>query len=146
MVDARTPTTDLVASAYLRHVLGLTDAELGTGLPTDQTTWAETGFITVDAIGGTPHPELPQRAPVVAIETWAIKGKWNLAFDLAERVTDYFEGRVDSIAFDVKTNYHRARVLEGRVLTEPRKVRADPSLFAHVTLDLLLHWVKEPVS
>lgn len=146
MVEIWTPTNDLVAVAYLPRVIELDASHISTELPTDQTSWADSGFITVNTAGGTPHPDLPQRAPVLTLDFWAVKGKWNLAAKLAESVVDAFEGRMDNATFDVKTNYSRARVLDGRVLTEPRKVRNDPSLFARLTLDLLLHWTKEPVE
>lgn len=144
MAEIWSPTDELVAVAYLPRVTELDESIIATTLPEANAGWAESGFVTLFGSGGNPVPGLPQDAPVVTVDCWAVKGKWALAFNLARTITRAFDGRVDSTPFTVKANYREARVLDGRVLTTPRRVRNDPSLFARVTFDLLLNWVEVP--
>ena len=144
MAEIWTPNSELVAVAYLPLVTTLPSSIIATSLPEANSSWAETGFVTVEAVGGARDLDLPVGRPVLTVSAWGVKGKWPLAFHLIDQIIEGFDGRVSSQSFTVKANYARARVLDGRLLTEARRVRNDPSLFARVNIDLLLNWVEVP--
>ena len=148
------PNSELVAVAWLRTVLGLTAAMVSTRLPTDTTLWEESGFVTVGGgdgtgavIGGSPNREMPLRAPVVSVHCWAVKrgsGRppWGKAAQLAELIVTgtYDETRMRR-QLTLPSGYQPARLNEAYALSEPRRIPADPSGYAHFQLDLQLHWV-----
>lgn len=149
------PNSELVAVAWLGTVDGITTTQVDTKLPTDQSTWADAGFITIgggDAtgggvIGGVPNPYMALRAPVVSVHCWAVepgsaRPPWGKASALAEAVID---GTYDELTMrrtlTLPDGYGAARVNEAYPLTEPRRIPGDPSGYAHFQLDLQLHWV-----
>jgi hypothetical protein len=144
--------TDLVAQAWIRTIPGLTADGVAGQLPSDETSWADGGFVVVPiTVGGTPHDTIPIRRPVVQVETWATvpgsdKLPWGLANQLAEQIR---AGTYDRVNFGRPLTitsgpvaYPSARVLSAKVMTEPRRVWSDVGDYAGFVLDLMLQWVQ----
>lgn len=143
------PTNELVGVAWLKAITGLGDL-VATEVPTDQSTWAASGFTQVTAIGGTPHAELPIAMPVLSLDMWAVNpdsGKlpWNKANQLAEHVrAAVHEHSAIRRRVTTPTAYADAVVMEAQLLNEPRRIRDDAADFAHFTADLQLWWFEVP--
>lgn len=146
--------TDLVAQAWLAGVPGLTSAMVGSQLPSDNSTWAASGFVTVRTSGGRPVLDNALRQPVITVDTWACKVTsskvpWNKANYLAECIVRACYPRTDSERIAVPrlltlpAGYPHARVLSAVVVTEPRRSYGDIGLYASYTFDLSLSWVDQ---
>lgn len=144
--------TDLVATTWLGGVTGLSPQMVGAKLPSDNTTWQASGFVTVRVSGGRPSIDTALRGPVVTAETWAVKPgsskpPWGQAFYLAECIMRACEPRTDqelraiSRTLTLPGTYPPARVLSAYPVSEPRRAYGDSGDYAHVVLDLQLAWV-----
>jgi hypothetical protein len=147
--------TDLVAVAWLGGVTGLTPSMVASRLPTDNTTWAASGFVTVHVSGGTPAIGYALRQPIVTVGCWAntlnsVKPPWGKAFHLAETIvaatepTDDAGRRAVHRVLTLPGSYPSARVLGATVRSEPRRAYGDAGGAAHVLLDVELDWVELP--
>lgn len=138
-------TTDLVAVAWLRGVDGVPPDSVATTLPSNNSTWAASGFVQVTAIGGSPNPHLPVRMPVVGVDCWAVnpnsgRPPWGKANTLAEIIRDGTAGTGGRVVALPAVGLS-ARVLEAWLLTEPRRIRNDDASYARYSFDLALRWV-----
>jgi hypothetical protein len=159
------PNSELVACAWIATVPGFTSAMVGTTLPSIQKTlpaWVSTGFITVMVVGGTPGAYMPQAAPVVQVDCWAVnatqvgvggpinvatKPPWGTANGLAEQIRAASYGLNKSaggrrLAMPV-AGYAHAAVQSAQLMSEPRRLPADPASYARYQFDLQLFWVAE---
>lgn len=136
--------TELVAIAWLGTVTGLTSGMVAATLPTDNTSWAASGFVTVRTVGGTPGLYVPLRSPVVNVDFWAVKPgsrpPWYQANALAELVDAGARASNAQRAVTLPTGYPTARVLSAYLLAEPRRAYGDQGDYARYTADLALHW------
>jgi len=145
--------TDLVAVAWVRSIPGLTADGVSTQLPTDETTWAENGFITVPGtVGGSPAANMPLRQPVCQVEAWATvpgsdKLPWGIANQLIEQVraatydrTTF--GRALTITAG-PVSYPTASVKSVTALTEPRRAWSDAGDYAGFVMDIQLVYVSQ---
>lgn len=143
------PTSELVAVSWLGSVQGLTPQQVATTLPSDDTTWAKAGFVTVAVVGGSPNIYLPIKSPVFQVDCWAVKpgsGRppWWQANNLAELIryaTLQRTGinRLLTISANGVT-YPPAVVQTAYLLTEPRRSYADAADYALYTADLAIEW------
>ncbi len=139
------PNNELVAVAWLKGIPYL-GSRVATRLPTDNTTWSASGFVTAATIGGTPDSELPYRMPLISVDCWGStpdggQPPWNLASQLAEEVrvavlTHGTTGR----AVTLPAGYLGARVETVVLRTEPRRIVGDVSSYAHYTMDVEFWW------
>lgn len=141
------PSSEAVAVAFLKLNSTLPTDKIATVLPGNAAAWAESGFVQVRTVGGSPNRDIPQAEPVLTIDCWANSGaskqmNWGLANDLAERVrrelqdnNEFFGDRIDPGA-----NYKYARVISAWAITEPRRVEGDPNNYARYTFDVEIHW------
>lgn len=149
MTPVMYPTGELVAQAWIASIPGWS-AGVGQQLPADDSTWTETGFVTVSVVGGSPDVDIPIKKPVVQVDCWATmpgsnKPPWRMAANLAEqiRVACYdrlmfgreLRPRVDEIV------YLTARATTAYMVTEPRPLYDDAADYAHYQFDLSLWWV-----
>jgi hypothetical protein len=149
---------DIVAKAWLRSIpriaaLNPASPPVGMTLPAgDPPSWADTGFITVRTVGGTPHADFALRAPVFMVQAVAVKSRatkeppWNVASRLAQYVFDacYDEAlvHVDIPVVEGSRVYPDAHIVEITApATEPRPITNDPAGFARYTLDFEMRWV-----
>lgn len=138
--------TELVAVAWLAGVEGLAPGMVAATLPTDNTTWAASGFVTVRTVGGAPGLYTPLRAPVVTVDTWAVrsgtsKPPWFQANYLAELVDRGCRASNVQRTLTLPSGYPAARVLSAYLVQEPRRAYGDAGDYAHYTADLTLCWV-----
>ncbi len=145
------PTTELVAVAWLA---GLFDNPIvSTTLPkpaTDQTiSWADTGFVVVSTVGGTPNMYHPMRNPVVSVDCWAVnphsaKPPWGKANNLAETILAACQDHQNvPRPLTLPGDFPPARVLSAYALGEPQRVPDDQASYAHYNFPLALHWRAE---
>jgi hypothetical protein len=141
------PNNELVAVAWLQGIPYL-GSRVATSLPTDNSTWSASGFVTAVAAGGTPNSELPWRMPAIGVTCWGVaptsgKPPWNLASQLAEQVR---EAVLDHTAaprlVTLPTGYELAFVRTVQLLSEPTRVPGDVASYARYTLDIGLWWVR----
>lgn len=138
--------TELVAVAWLRGVAGLSSSMVATTLPTDNSSWAASGFVTVRAVGGAPGIYVPLRSPVVTVDAWGVnpgssKPPWFQAAALLEAVDLGCRAADVSRELTLPSGYPGARVLTAYLLSEPRRAYGDQGDYAHYIADLALHWV-----
>lgn len=138
--------TELVAVAFLQSVLGQ-QGGVGAKLPGDQSSWADTGFVKIVALGGSPNPYAPLRRPVIDVQAkWIVQSSkqpgWAKAAELAERIVagcyGAYQQPVEAVLPD---GYERAFVQSAYALTEPRRIGGDDSNIATFQFDLQLNWV-----
>lgn len=142
------PTTELVAVAWLKGITALGGA-VATELPADTSSWASTGFVQVQGVGGTPALDLPVARPVVSVDFWWVapsssKPPWNKANQLAEHLRAHLSSAWAARVVTLPAGYASARVTGAWLLTEPRRIRDDAADYAHFQADLQLNWVEVP--
>lgn len=137
--------TELVATAWLAGVAGLSSAMVAATLPKDTSTWASTGFVTVRASGGSPGIHVPMRQPVVTVDTWAVKPgsakpPWFQANYLAELIDVGCRAATAGRTVTLPTNYPAARVHSVYLVSEPRRAYGDQGDYARYTVDISMNW------
>lgn len=141
--------TDLVATAWLSDLDGVPN--VATTLPTDNSSWSASGFVQVSAIGGASSPDVPMRAPVVAVTCWAVnpnskRPPWGKANNLAETIINACYSPTNfHKALTLRDGFPQARVHAAWPLTEPRRLPGgDISEYAAYVFDLAVRWVEVP--
>lgn len=142
------PHAELVIRGWLLAIPGVPAA--AAELPTDQTTWADRGFITYLGLGGRPIVQSTIRRPTFQLDFWAVnpnsaKQPWGKANQLAEIVRDATEqpgGTQWGIrGVDLGPSYRAARVLSAQAVTEPRRLFDDAGGVARYSMDVTLTYV-----
>lgn len=150
------PTNEVVAVALAQTFTQLPDtSKVGTSLPRDTTGWASTGFVQVSGtVGGSPHPSLPRRSPVMSLDCWAVSAgnrpPWRQANVLAEICRVALETpRGVMVTLTLPTGYPACRVLSARAVTEPVKRPVpqpggpgDSASWARYGFDMIMNWVQ----
>lgn len=141
------PNSDLVVATWLGGLAGLNSQMVVSTLPQDNTTAAASGLVQYTVVGGSPNVYLPQNAPVVRIDCWAlnagsVRPPWGKANQLAEivKANSYL---APPRLVTLPSGYTGARILSIVPLSEPRRVLGDPGNFARYTMDLRLFWVSQ---
>lgn len=142
-------TNTLVGVAWIASIPGLTASGVGAGLPADETSWAQGGYVVVPAtVGGSPMVNAPVARPVVQVECWATIPNspdlpWNMAENLAQQVTmaTYDRSGAFSRRLVLPDGYPNARVIGAAVLRHPHRVWSDAGDYAGFSLDIQLTWV-----
>jgi hypothetical protein len=146
-------TTDLVATAWLATIPGITADMTGTRLPrpaSDGTvSWADSGFYQVTSgIGGTPGMYVPLSSVVVQIDCWATQSNSDLpplakANALAMAVWwAAVENTGIETVLNLRAGYAGARVMSAYLLGEPRPMYNDPSDYARYMVAVAMNWVE----
>ena len=139
-----------VCIQWLKTLDGIPSDGVGDRLPQDNSTWEASGFITVEAISGSPDIYLPEKHPIFHLLFWANRANsqripWGKANNLAELLIRACEVDNHTRYFGHLTMpdpYENVRVLSGYALTEPRKVTADEGRFACYEMDFQMHWCR----
>lgn len=151
------PTDELVATAWIASIPGLSAAMVGTQLPSDvdpdgsgPADWVTTGYVTVAVVGGTPDPLLPVSRPVVQVDCWATnpgsnKPPWLMAAAIASAIRRATWDRY-TIArpLPISVNgvvYPTAVVQTAYMATAFRRLYDDQADYARYQGDLALSWV-----
>lgn len=155
--------SEQVAIAWLKAQADLANVQMGTTLPQNNTSWADTGFIQVGVTGrGHSSNEIPYRCPVITAHCWATNpGKqrvpWGKANDLAEIIWDccLIEGNgIENLSTAISAA-PKVRVLQVWGVQEPRRHRwgfptldtgavINPGNTAHYTVDFEIAWAELP--
>jgi hypothetical protein len=153
MADAVLPSNEQVAIKWLSGITALT-GRVSTSLPSDLSTWAASGWVTVGGAGGSPHAYLPQQGPVVSVHGWGVtvsgsRPPWGVASDLlsairygTNSVLDY--ANIGRLLTGFPAKYTNARVNAANLLGEPERRPGDPGDFAEYVVNLELQWVPLP--
>ncbi len=94
-------TNTQVVEAWLKTIAAIPDALVGPSLPSDNSTWGATGFWQVTTVGGSPHPDLGIKIPVVEVSCWTATPDGNAAPT----------NRAESLATDVRNEAMAARTM-----------------------------------
>lgn len=142
------PNAELVACAWVGAILD--PSMVGTTLPDDNTSWATSGFVQVNGVGGTPNIYVPTRASVLGLQFWAVapsstKPPWGKAANLAETVlaATYDRARM-GLTVTLPGGFPAAVVQTAYPLGDPVRVPGDPANYARYVLDIQIHW--KPLS
>jgi hypothetical protein len=155
------PTDVLVAIGWIAGIPGFTTGMVGARLPpdTDQAdgtatpvpaAWIQTGFVTVQTVGGGMDPMLPRHEPVVQVDCWAtLPGSndppWGMAEALGEAITVAAWQRAASVRVVtpvVNGVEYPSAVVQGAYLpTGFRRLYDDAADYARITANLALSWV-----
>lgn len=130
-----------VAVAWAKYATG---AGAGTKLPEDNTTWAASGFVVTQPVGGSSNIYYPLHSPVISYQAFTCAPDsdmppWWMASNLCEAMrheTYQHEGRWLELPY----RDQNARVLQSYFVTEPRRVYADLGDYAAFTVSVCLHW------
>jgi hypothetical protein len=139
--------TELVAVAWLSGVNGISPAMVGTTVPEDNSTWAASGFLQVEVLGGTPGFNLPWVNPVVRVHSWANTGTskkvpWGKAANLLELVRDATYVEAGKRRVTLPSGFPQARVAVAGLVGEPHRVPADTASYAHYYVDMQMNWLE----
>lgn len=145
-------TPELVAIAWLKTVVG---DIVATTLPKPATdgslSWADTGFVTITTVGGSPNLYVPLREPAIGVDCWATnpssqKPPWNKAACIAEAVVGACQAHATiPQTLILPAGYPAVQVRSAYVTGEPRRVPDDPSSYARYAIPgLILAWVEVP--
>lgn len=149
MTLALIPADELVASAWVGSITGLSPQMCATQLPSDETAWSDNGFVTVAVVGGSPHPDLPLSRPVIQVDCWAVslsssKPPWFKASAIATAIKYACWHRTNIPRLLTITangvTYPSAAVRSAVMVTQPRRIYGDPADAARYSCDLQLVW------
>lgn len=144
-------TPELVATAWLKTVVG---DRVSTTLPkpvNDNYSWAASGFCTVITAGGSPNMYVPLRDPAIGVDCWAVnpqsqKPPWDKAAMLAEAIqAACYDHAAIPQTVTLATGYPAARVLSAYTTGEPRRIHDDASSYARYSIPgLVIAWTEVP--
>lgn len=153
MPATKRATNRLVAVALLASFEGLTDQMVATQLPDDNTTWAASGFVVVQGVGGTPQMDMGSRHPVVEVTAFAGSGssskpRWAQAAHLMEVVCAGLLARSGTHELLVLgTGMPRCWVDSAFAVSEPREVpqanTTTEAPYARMSMDVQINWRQE---
>lgn len=147
---------ELVSIAWLGGVPGLSPSMVAARRPSDNSTWAASGFVTVRPLGGgAVDVDNPFRHPVVTCEFWAVtpnsnrppKARANLLGETVwAAVTPTSTAARAAIRRRVELphGYPAAFVHSVHPVSELRPAYGETGGFAHYLLDLAFHWAELP--
>lgn len=142
----KSANSELVVAAFLQQLLGQSGG-VGAKLPGDTATWAQTGFVQIAGVGGSPNLYAPLRRPVIDVRArWIAPASkqppWNRAADLAERIIAGFYGeQAEPRLVVLPAGFERALVQSAYAVTEPRRLGGDDSNIATFQFDAQINWV-----
>lgn len=150
------PSSTQVMVAWLRAIEAL-PAGVATTLPA-VAEWFEDGFVTVPATpGGSPNIYIPERRPVMQVDCWAANraaagadsvsrkvplGKANELADIIVNATYTEPGELPTQVL-MPAGYKQVRIESVFPVSEPRRVPAPETSYAHFSVDIALHYIEQ---
>lgn len=138
------PNPELVACAWLSLVFP--SAMVGTTLPADNTSWAASGFVMANSVGGYSAVNVPVISSVVGVQFWACapssgKPPWGKAANLAEtvRMACYDQDLIGARVV-LPLDFPDAQVFTAYLVSEPHRALSDPANYARYLADLQINW------
>lgn len=147
-MTAALPTGELLAIAWITSVCGL---NAGTTLPRNEAAWANSGFVQLTTVGGSPGIDTPIYNPVLNVDCWAVspssnKPPWGKANQLAEVITAA-GFRKGAMALHISdSGYLGALVTDVYATTKPRRMLSDEARYARYQFDLSMHYLVEEIT
>lgn len=144
-------SSELAAVYWLKSLPGIPEDRVDVVLPDAQNEFllVAPGFVTVRVIGGTPHMYLPQREPVVEINTWVAfpneqHSPWPASSLLADTIIA--ECTKESNFGHVLTHpdYETIRMMSAYPTTEPTRFEDDDARYARYVFEMQMYWVGDP--
>lgn len=150
------PSDEMVATAWIGTVPGISADMVGTQLPPDADAkgvpapWVQTGYVTVAVVGGTPDALLPVNRPVIQVDCWATdpgsnKPPWMMAKAIGAAIQRATWDRYRicrPLAISLNGAAYPAAVVHSAYLnTAFRRVYDDAGDYARYSADLALSWV-----
>lgn len=143
-------THDLVGVAWVKDVLSAT--AVGTTLPEDSDGWWTTGFTQTSITGSNSHDYYALRSCVITAHCWAARenknsqnAPWGQANQIAEGIAnatwDETKSKNNNLSLGV-TGAPSVRVLEAKIVEDPKRVPSDETYKAHYTVSVQLWWVQ----
>lgn len=134
---------EVVAQYWIKGVSGIPSDKVATTLPSDHSSFASTGFVTVMSYGGTPDKDTFMQNSSVQVDVWGYaenssKLPWGQTLNLAMLIKAGVENAARLVEIP---KYNSARVREVIVLTDPRRVSGDEN-FARYSMDLQVVWTE----
>lgn len=136
------PTPEQVAATWLSTVPSMPLNKVATTLPADVSTWADTGFVTVTTVGGSPKSiHVPVREPVIQIDVWAAnpnspKPPWGRAGSLMQAIVDFTYYTEQPGVLYIRPGFYQVRVMSVFPIVEPRRIPGDEAGFARYQMDM----------
>lgn len=141
------PNAEMAAQGWIRSVPGVDPTKVATTVPADASLWADTGFVQLMSVGGSPAVHTALRHPTLSISAWAVapgsqKTPWGKAQALAETVFQAFydPARFPFVAVFSPMDYYPAMIRTGYPLAEPRKIPGNDAGYAQVQFDAVFTW------
>ena len=133
---------EAVSQQWAAAVVGV---PTGNQLPTDNTTWAASGFVLTSDAGGDPDMYYPLHNSIFIFQTWACNPSspyppWGKARNLVEQIRNETYQHLGRVLVLPNCDQN-ARVLQSVMLKEPHKVYGDLGNYAAYTVTVELHWV-----
>ncbi|MEV8615690.1 hypothetical protein AB0383_48695 [Amycolatopsis sp. NPDC051373] len=135
---------EVVTRAWIAQLPGFSTEMVGEQLPSDNSSWAASGFVTVTWAGGNTVPEYRLESPVMLVQAWAnqpgiARPPWEKARNLALAVQAGIYS-YDPWLLELPNCSEDAEVKTAYVVGKPRRVYGDFGDYAGYTLDLVLNW------
>lgn len=139
---------ELVAISWLKLVDGLPVNQIGTTLPSDNTTFTASGFVQVTAIGGVPDKDTFMQTSRIQIDVWAYntnssKPPWGKAMHLAMTIKKGIESAPREV--ELPDGYNDAYVHQVIVMIDPRRILGDEANLARYSFDVEFYWAERVV-
>jgi hypothetical protein len=137
---------EAVSLAWVASLAGIPAA--GDRLPTDNSTWAASGYVVGVPAGGASNIYYPLHEPVATFQCWASNlnsgmPPWGKARNLVEVIRAETYRHVPRF-LTLTPGSENARVLQTHFVGEPRKVYGDLGDYAAYSCDVQFHWVPVP--
>lgn len=141
----RYANTEKVTAAWLATLPGITSAMVGGTVPSNNGTWAASGFIELSGLGGNADLDFPVDHPIVNLKFWTVDPDsglppWNRAADLGEIVKDGCLSNGVGVILDLPTSDQNARILSVYMKQTPRRMYGDVGDYACFVAELAVHW------
>lgn len=138
------PSAELVAVAWAKAIGGEVPLAVATTLPSDNSSWAASGFIRATVLAANSAYNVPLHTPVVRFDCWACdpssnKAPWGQATGLAHALLHATYARTVP-ALVLPAGFYPARLLSVYPVGGPMRIPGDEAGFARVAVDIALSW------
>jgi hypothetical protein len=148
---AERASNELAAVYWLRSLPGIPENRVDVVLPDSENEYLTVapGFVTVRTIGGSPHIHLPQRQPVMEINTWVAFpndqiAPWPASSLLGDTIIAECLDQTNFGHVITHPNYETIRMMSAYPTTENTRVDDDDARYARYVFEMQMYWVGDP--
>lgn len=144
-------SSELAAVYWLKSLPGIPEDRVDVVLPDpeDEYLVVAPGFVTVRSVGGSPHVHLPQRQPIVEVNTWVATpndqiAPWPASSLLADTIIEacYEPSNFGHVL--THPGYENVRVMSAYPTSEPTRFEDDDARYARYVFEIQMYWVGDP--